>query len=39
MPEANNDAQCFYQNLIDIGLEEKMISRCIVLEKEGLHDR
>ncbi|MCD8397227.1 MAG: hypothetical protein LUD12_08620 [Lachnospiraceae bacterium] len=35
MPEANNDAQCFYQNLIDIGLEEKMISRCIVLEKEG----
>lgn len=35
MPEANNEAQCFYQNLIDIGLEDKMISHCILLHKEG----
>ncbi len=35
MPEANNEAQCFYENLRDIGLEEEMISRCVLLKKKG----
>ncbi|MCC8066518.1 MAG: hypothetical protein LIO94_05380 [Clostridiales bacterium] len=35
MPEANNEAQCFYENLRDIGFEEEMISRCVLLQKEG----
>ncbi|MCC8152458.1 MAG: hypothetical protein LIO96_13720 [Lachnospiraceae bacterium] len=35
MPEANNEAQCFYQNLIDIGFEEEMISRCVTLRKDS----
>jgi len=35
MPEANNEAQRFYENLKDIGFGEKMISRCVLLQKEG----
>ncbi|MCD8363083.1 MAG: hypothetical protein LUC98_09040 [Lachnospiraceae bacterium] len=35
MPEANNEAQCFYENLRDIGFGEEMISRCVLLKKEG----
>ncbi|MCD8021627.1 MAG: hypothetical protein LUF30_01100 [Lachnospiraceae bacterium] len=35
MPDANNEAQCFYQNLIDIGFGEEMISHCVLLQKEG----
>ncbi len=35
MPEAGNEAQCFYENLIDIGLEAEMVSRCVLLKKEG----
>ncbi len=35
MPEANNEAQRFYQNLVDIGLEEEMISHCVLLQEEG----
>ncbi|MCD8038543.1 MAG: hypothetical protein LUE96_05595 [Lachnospiraceae bacterium] len=35
MPEANNEAQCFYQNLIDIGFGEEMSSHCVTLQKEG----
>ncbi|MCD8046821.1 MAG: hypothetical protein LUE90_09390 [Clostridiales bacterium] len=35
MPEANNEAQCFYENLRDIGFGEEMISRCVLLQKEG----
>ncbi|MCD8121913.1 MAG: hypothetical protein LUE65_06670 [Clostridiales bacterium] len=35
MPEANNEAQCFYENLKDIGFGEEMISRCVLLQKEG----
>ncbi|MCD8218541.1 MAG: hypothetical protein LUD01_11010 [Clostridiales bacterium] len=34
MPEANNEAQCFYQNLIDIGFEEEMVSFCTRLKTE-----
>ncbi|MCD8354253.1 MAG: hypothetical protein LUC47_08090 [Clostridiales bacterium] len=35
MPEANNEAQRFYQNLIDIGFGEEMVSRCVLLKQEG----
>lgn len=35
MPDANNEAQCFYQNLVDIGLGEEVISRCVLLHQEG----
>ncbi|MCC8162728.1 MAG: hypothetical protein LIO86_06080 [Lachnospiraceae bacterium] len=35
MPEANNEAQCFYENLRDIGFGEETISRCVLLKKEG----
>ncbi len=35
MPEANNESQRFYQNLIDIGFEEEMIAHCVLLQKEG----
>ena len=35
MPEANNESECFYENLVDIGLDEEMISRCMRLKKEG----
>ncbi|MCC8120875.1 MAG: hypothetical protein LIO42_02575 [Oscillospiraceae bacterium] len=35
MPEAGNEAQCFYENLVDIGLEAEMVSRCVLLKKEG----
>ncbi|MCD7863367.1 MAG: hypothetical protein LUG61_07615 [Lachnospiraceae bacterium] len=35
MPDANNEAQRFYQNLIDIGLGEETISHCVFLKKEG----
>ncbi|MCD7746211.1 MAG: hypothetical protein LUI13_13170 [Lachnospiraceae bacterium] len=35
MAEANNEAQCFYENLVDIGFGEEMISRCILLKNEG----
>ena len=35
MPEANNEAQCFYENLVDIGLSNETISRCIRMQKEG----
>ncbi len=35
MPEANNEAQRFYQNLIDIGLGDEVISRCIYLKNEN----
>jgi len=35
MPEANNEFQRFYQNLIDIGLGEEMIAHCVLLQKEG----
>ncbi len=35
MPEANNEAQRFYENLRDIGLEEETISHCVLLKKEG----
>ena len=35
MPEAGNEAQCFYENLVDIGLEAEVVSRCVLLKKEG----
>ncbi|MCD7814182.1 MAG: hypothetical protein LUH20_09095 [Lachnospiraceae bacterium] len=35
MPEANNETQRFYQNLVDIGFGEEMIARCVLLQKEG----
>ncbi len=35
MPEAGNEAQCFYENLVDIGLEAETVSRCVLLKKEG----
>ncbi|MCD8195720.1 MAG: hypothetical protein LUE24_00880 [Lachnospiraceae bacterium] len=35
MPEANNEAQCLYENLRDIGLREETISHCVLLQKEG----
>ncbi|MCC8356451.1 MAG: hypothetical protein LJU34_01120 [Oscillospiraceae bacterium] len=35
MPEANNEFQRFYQNLIDIGFGEEMIAHCVLLQKEG----
>ncbi|MCD7828808.1 MAG: hypothetical protein LUC35_03410 [Clostridiales bacterium] len=35
MPEANNEAQRFHQNLIDIGFGEEMVSRCVLLKQEG----
>lgn len=35
MPDANNEAQRFYENLKDIGFGEEMISRCVLLQKEG----
>lgn len=35
MPEANDEAQRFYENLIDIGLGEEMIAHCVLLQKEG----
>ncbi len=35
MPEANNEAQCFYENLIDIGLGDEMITQCVQLKSEG----
>ncbi|MCD8116614.1 MAG: hypothetical protein LUE21_05795 [Oscillospiraceae bacterium] len=35
MPEASNEAQCFYQNLVDIGFGEDMIARCVLLKKQG----
>ncbi|MCD8019001.1 MAG: hypothetical protein LUF92_05270 [Clostridiales bacterium] len=35
MPEANNESQRFYQNLIDIGFGEEMIAHCVLLQKEG----
>ncbi|MCD8131838.1 MAG: hypothetical protein LUE16_11295 [Lachnospiraceae bacterium] len=34
MAEANNEAQCFYENLVDIGFGEEMISHCVMLQKE-----
>ncbi len=35
MPEANNETQCFCQNLRDIGFGEEMIDRCVLLQKKG----
>ncbi len=35
MPAANNEAECFYENLVDIGLKEEVISQCVLLQKEG----
>ncbi|MCD8383953.1 MAG: hypothetical protein LUC39_03230 [Clostridiales bacterium] len=35
MPDVNNEAQRFYQNLVDIGFEEEMISRCVLLRERG----
>lgn len=35
MPEANNETQCFYQNLVDIGFGEELVSRCVLLKQEG----
>ncbi len=35
MPEAGNEAQCFYENLRDIGLDEERIDRCVLLQREG----
>ncbi|MCC8182931.1 MAG: hypothetical protein LIO45_08190 [Clostridiales bacterium] len=35
MPDGNNEAQRFYQNLVDIGFEEAMISRCVLLRERG----
>lgn len=34
MPEATDEAQRFYQNLIDIGCEQTMIQHCIRLNIE-----
>lgn len=35
MPDGNNEAQRFYQNLVDIGFEEETISRCVLLREKG----
>ncbi len=35
IPDVNNEAQRFYQNLIDIGLGEETISHCVFLRKES----
>ena len=35
MPEANNEAQRFYENLVDIGFSDDMISSCVLMQKEG----
>ncbi|MCC8151439.1 MAG: hypothetical protein LIO96_08300 [Lachnospiraceae bacterium] len=35
MPEANNEDQCFYENLRDIGFGDEMISHCFLLRKES----
>ncbi|MCD7843703.1 MAG: hypothetical protein LUG17_03650 [Clostridiales bacterium] len=35
MAEATNEAQCFYENLIDIGFGEEMVARCVLLQQEG----
>ncbi|MCD8189989.1 MAG: hypothetical protein LUD78_07180 [Clostridiales bacterium] len=35
MPEANNETQRFYQNLVDIGFGEEMVSHCVLLRQEG----
>ncbi|MCD7946387.1 MAG: hypothetical protein LUF81_07265 [Clostridiales bacterium] len=35
MPDTNSEARSFYQNLMDIGFEEEMISRCVLLREEG----
>ncbi len=35
MPEANNEAQRFYENLVDIGFSDEMISSCVLMQKEG----
>lgn len=34
MPEATDEAQRFYQNLVDIGCEQNMIQHCIRLKVE-----
>ncbi len=38
MPEANNEAQRFRENLIDIGFGEEMIAHCSLLQKEGRNE-
>ncbi len=35
MPEATNEAQCFYENLVDIGLQQETVARCVQLQREG----
>ncbi len=35
MPEATNEAQCFYENLVDIGLRQETVARCVQLQREG----
>ncbi len=35
MPEANNEAQRFYENLVDIGFSDEMISSCVLMQNEG----
>ncbi len=35
MPDTNSEAQRFYQNLVDIGFEEEIISRCVLLRERG----
>lgn len=34
MPEATDEAQRFYQNLVDIGCEQTMLQHCIRLKAE-----
>ena len=35
LAEANNEAQSFYENLMDIGFSDEMITRLVLLQKEG----
>ncbi len=35
MPDANDESRRFYQNLVDIGFGEEMISRCVLLREQG----
>ncbi len=35
MPNANNEAQRFYQNLIDAGCSNEIVNRCVNLRNAG----
>ncbi len=35
MPNANNEAQRFYQNLLDAGCNNELVNRCVNLKNTG----